>query len=170
MSNAEFNTWAGPYNGVQRIKGRDFESYVRVMPHSEYISGSACICKSIEEFTDAWMENTHNDMAGPFTFTSGGSIEVPIATEKTGRKQPFVKGSSKTEPGEAPRRDLTLNARTMTHFRNMCGESRLDGGMHFTKSVPDAYKLCDNIGTLTSVYADELLGGGGWEDSIVSVP
>jgi len=37
-------------------KAGDWAPHVRVMPHSEFPSGSACICKSLQEFTDAFVK------------------------------------------------------------------------------------------------------------------
>jgi hypothetical protein len=172
MRNKEFTTYAGPNQGVKTIKGKDFESWVRVMPHSEYISGSACICQSIKDFTEEWMTLTDGTLKRESfsnTFIPGGSIAIPIATDAPGgREAPFLVGSSKTEPGVTPSSDLTLVADTMSEFRDQCGESRLDGGMHFSKSVPDAYALCDGIGTQAALYSLDLLGEGGWDDTIPS--
>jgi len=167
MADETFSTYAGPGNGVDTIQGRDFQAYVRVMPHSEYMSGSACICQALADFTDEWMGLTHGELNGGnamFTFIPGGSIAVPIAMDETGREPPFVKGSSRTEPGETPSQNLTLVAPTMTDLRNQCGESRLDGGMHFARSVPDSYRVCEGIGTQAAGFAIQLLGTGGWKD------
>lgn len=49
----------------------------------------------------------------------------------------------------------------MMDLVDICGESRLWGGMHFTASVPDSYTLCDGVGT--KGYTDlmkPLLGDG----------
>ena len=139
------------------------------MPHSEYVSGSACICQATKDFTDEWMELTAGSLNGPFfsTFVPGASIAVPIATDNPGgREAPFLLGSSQTEPGVTPSQDLTLVARTMTELRDQCGQSRLDGGMHFTNSVFDAYELCEGIGTQVAFYSMDLLGDGGWDDTL----
>lgn len=36
----------------------------------------------------------------------------------------------------------------MMDLANVCGESRLWGGMHFAASVPDSFALCDGVGVL----------------------
>jgi hypothetical protein len=49
----------------------------------------------------------------------------------------------------------------MMDLVEVCGESRIWGGMHFSKSVPDSYELCDGVGT--KGYTDlmkPLLGEG----------
>lgn len=53
----------------------------------------------------------------------------------------------------------------MTELYTMCGESRLWGGMHFTKSVPDSYELCNGVGR--RAYTDlmvPLLNGGSYSE------
>lgn len=167
MGEEDFDTYAGPYQGSQNIKGKNFESYVRVMPHSEYVSGSGCICTAMAQFTDAWMEATDGQLAppgmAPFTFTSGNSIPIPVANDNPpgapgAREPPFVQGSSKSEPGVTPASDITLMYPTMTALRDACGQTRLDGGMHFTDSVARSYELCDGIGDVGATYSMELMG------------
>ena len=106
MGEEDFDTYAGPYQGARTIKGKNFEAFVRVMPHSEYVSGSGCICTAMAQFTDAWMEATDGQLAppgaAPFTFTSGQSILVPVATGSPPgapgeREPPFLQGSSRLE-------------------------------------------------------------------------
>jgi hypothetical protein len=49
----------------------------------------------------------------------------------------------------------------MMDLVEVCGESRIWGGMHFSKSIPDSYELCDGVGT--KGYTDlmtPLLGEG----------
>eukprot|EP01084_Bolivina_argentea_P201236 344012_1 len=42
----KITTYGGPYQGIKTFEAKDFEPYIRVMPHSEYPSGSACLCQS----------------------------------------------------------------------------------------------------------------------------
>jgi len=42
--------------GVQTIPAKDFEAYKRVMPHSEYVSGSACLSQTQEELINGYFE------------------------------------------------------------------------------------------------------------------
>mmetsp|Transcript_344 Transcript_344/g.678 ORF Transcript_344/g.678 Transcript_344/m.678 type:complete len:168 (-) Transcript_344:72-575(-) len=167
MANEDFQTYGGPNQGTQNISGKNFESWVRVMPHSEHVSGSGCICQAMKDFTEEWMALTDgflnmDNLQGVNVFTLGESIAVPIATDDTGRAAPFTKGSSKTEPNVTPSSDLTLVEPNLKALRDSCGESRLDGGMHFSKSVPASYELCDGIGTQAADYSMQLLGGTGW--------
>lgn len=136
-----FTTWAGPYGGgSETIEGKNVEAYVRVMPHSEYISASACLCQGIYEFTDSWLVSN-------FGITDSVSVNVN-----------YPKFSSKTEPGAVPSDDVKISFAHMLAVRDACGESRLKGGMHFTKSVTDAYDLCEGVGYVGHDFAVELWG------------
>ena len=55
-------------------------------------------------------------------------------------------GSSVVEPGVTPATDLTWTARTLTEMEDMCGASRLWGGMHFPGAVPAGKELCSGLG------------------------
>ena len=160
-----FETYGGPFQGVKSIQGKNFDCWVRVMPHSEYVSGSGCICEAIKDFTDGWMQLTDGQIVGPgpSQYETGVSIAVPLATDfPGGREAPFLAGSSKTEPGVTPATDVSLVMNSMTELRDACGESRLDGGMHFSGSVSASYELCHGIGTQGASFAISLLGGSGW--------
>lgn len=45
FGDAELVTYAGPGQGVKTIAGSEWEPLIRTMPHSEFPSGSACMCK-----------------------------------------------------------------------------------------------------------------------------
>ena len=40
------------------IKRKDVEPYKRVMPHSEYPSGSSCLCQGIKDYAPAFLTAT----------------------------------------------------------------------------------------------------------------
>jgi hypothetical protein len=47
----------------------------------------------------------------------------------------------------------------MMELRDACGESRIDGGMHFEDAVADSYSLCTDIGIPSYLnYVQLLLG------------
>jgi len=139
MSDETFVTWTEG-GEIKEVHGKNFEAYIRVMPHSEYVSGSACLCQSLYEFTDSWVSTN-----------LGMEDSIPISVE-------LEKHSSKREPGITPSDDLVLTYSNTFAIRNACGESRLKGGMHFTASVPVAYELCEGVGTLAGIYAEDLWG------------
>jgi hypothetical protein len=139
MSEQTFYTYSGPFLGNGDIQGKNFEAWVRVMPHSEYPSGSGCICQAMYEHTDEWLA---------LTLGKTDSISIPLS---------FKAGFSKTEPGKTPANDINITINNMLELRNICGQSRLDGGMHFTRAVDEAYKLCQGVGKLGAHYAADLM-------------
>lgn len=144
MGEKTIKTWPGPFSkeSVKKLKGKNFEAYTRVMPHSEYVSGSGCICQAAYEFTDMWLEK----MIG---MPNSTQIVLPM----------FPAGSSKVEPDMTPASDIDpIIMENLLAYRNACGESRLDGGMHFTKSVPDSYKLCEGVGVAAAMKSFDLWG------------
>jgi len=138
LGDTTFRTWVKNM-GTQTIKGRDFEAYVRVMPHSEFVSGSGCIFQAIYEFTDDWIRE-HLNLSESMSIYLGD----------------FPAGSSKTEPGLTPSEELNLVAPNMLELRNMGAQSRLDGGMHFTASIFASYALCEGVGNEAAIYASQL--------------
>merc|ERR1712087_330565 len=139
-------TFGGPFRGVQEIKSRDFEAYKRVMPHSEYPSGSSCICHTAAQFTRTLLAERH-------AVTDVLAVQIPNA------RGPFAAGSSQLEPGLTPSEDLFITMQSLSQLSEVCGESRLWGGMHFTASVPAGVELCDGLGTAGYLYVDRLLDG-----------
>ena len=101
--------------------GGKFEALVRVMPHAEYPSGSACLCQGLTDYARDALE---------FLF---GSQDLEV-----------VAGN--------------LSHSSLAHLKEACGDSRLDGGLHFEASVTNAYTLCSGIGNTGFVWATELLG------------
>ena len=67
-------------------KARDWAPHIRVMPHSEFPSGSACICKSLQEFFDAFVKEVSGGESlqitselpgfGAHTFTSTFRVKL----------------------------------------------------------------------------------------------
>jgi len=54
------------------INARDFEAFLRVMPHGEHPSGSSCLCKTYQEFTDAFTTSRYDDVVRDATETVNG--------------------------------------------------------------------------------------------------
>uniref|UniRef100_A0A7S2GXC0 Vanadium-dependent haloperoxidase NapH1-like second helical-bundle domain-containing protein n=1 Tax=Helicotheca tamesis TaxID=374047 RepID=A0A7S2GXC0_9STRA len=135
-------TWAGPYKGVETFSAKEFQPYIRVMPHAEYPSGSGCICQSNIDVTKAYMKLIFND-DGEGYFLS----------------ETFKAGSSLIEPGVTPAEELTLFFHDLESVREACGQSRLDGGMHFTAAVENSYGLCVGFEEPVTDYMLTLLNG-----------
>merc|ERR1719464_251874 len=62
---------AGDGQAVE-INARDFEAFLRVMPHGEHPSGSSCLCKTYQEFTDAFTRSRYDDVVMDATETVDG--------------------------------------------------------------------------------------------------
>lgn len=146
----EIVSWAGPYQGTQTMLGRDWKPYIRTMPHAEYPSGTACACGMLEAIMRNWTgyDNVESHLApnGPLVFTRlDGS--------------PFPAGSSKTEPGLVPAAPWFTTYSSWSEMAARCGQSRLDGGMHFTTSISGGRALCYDMGTkIASIFEGLNLG------------
>mmetsp|Transcript_20520 Transcript_20520/g.23543 ORF Transcript_20520/g.23543 Transcript_20520/m.23543 type:complete len:642 (+) Transcript_20520:44-1969(+) len=135
--------------GIATINANDFHAFIRVMPHSEYPSGSSCICAAYHEFTDIftheYFEKNLTDMFWGYGGIDLGCSELsvldPARADFLGCKQ-----GGFTIPN-------------MDALAKECGESRLWGGMHFTASVPAGRELCTGIGSLAFEYMQMIRNG-----------
>jgi len=137
--NKNINTWAP--GGVQTFKSRDFEAYIRVMPHAEYVSGSSCLFEGIKDYVDGYLAGIGlNPTSFPITFP------------------PYAPGSSSVEPGVVPASTVVLSYPDVASMADAGSDSRLDGGMHFEQSVPAGKVVCSGIGTHAVNGVTDLLG------------
>lgn len=77
-------------------------------------------------------------------------------------------GTSFTEPGVTPSVDLELTYDKWSKVQNICGVSRLYGGMHFSKAVPAGEELCTGLADLV-VHRAELLIEGDTSGALVDL-
>jgi hypothetical protein len=105
--------YRGPDAEAGQIKGAEWEAYIRTMPHAEYPSGSSCVCRAL---------------ANALATFDGISTSQPLPTGPL--VQPFAAGSSSLEPGKTPDSDLVLAFESWDAVVQVCGQSRLEGGMH----------------------------------------
>lgn len=77
-------------------------------------------------------------------------------------------GTSFTEPGVTPSVDLELTYDKWSKVQNICGVSRLYGGMHFSKAVPAGEELCTGLADLV-VHRAELLVEGDTSGTLVDL-
>lgn len=125
-SNTMITTWAP--GGTQTYPASDFEAYIRVMPHSEYVSGSACLFQTQEEAVNGYLTGIGLDPTSyPITFPTVNP------------------GDSIVEPGITPSSPVTLTYPNVAAMNVVGSDSRLDGGMHFEESVPAAKDVCSGI-------------------------
>lgn len=124
---------------VGSINSRDFQAFVRVMPHSEFPSGSSCICTAYAEFTDAFTKMRFDNNTLQNMFWGYGGIDL---------------GCSEYSPeGDEQAESLGckhggFNIPDMQELAIECGQTRLWGGMHFPASVSAGHELCSGLGTL----------------------
>ncbi len=137
-------------SGPEMIAARDFQAYQRVMPHSEYPSASAALCTAYLDFTDAYTSSRYGETlsdlrVGPRHFSVGCNSRFP-----------FRLGCSE---------EKKLQFRNMEQLRDVCGQSRLWGGMHFTASVRASERLVSGIGNEAFQLEMEHRNGSTWGSS-----
>ena len=132
------DSWGGPFKGSQRIRNTDFEPFIRVMPHSEYPSGTACVCRMLKDFITEFIKTQYPILDQIFNAT------FPTFLLRTGG---YINPGS--EPG-GPHQSLFYETKDIHEFYDLCRFSRLWGGQHFTTSITASDALCDR--TDTSVY------------------
>ena len=131
---------------VTKINAYDFQAFARVMPHSEFPSGSSCICTAYHEFTDIFTNHYFSKNITDMFWGYGGidfgcsslSVMDPVHADFLGCKQ----GGFKVE--------------NMKKLAQECGDSRLWGGMHFTAAVDAGHNLCQGIGELGFTYMEKI--------------
>jgi len=131
-------SWGGPGKGNVYQSGSAFRSWLRTMAHSEYPSGSSCMCASFAEANRQWY---------------GGDSMYGFAF-------PVTKGSSAIEPGVVPAVNSTVGPfSTFTQYAQTCGDSRWHGGVHFRQSIDDALEFCPRVSTnVASLWRRYLAG------------
>ena len=148
----EINTYNGNPSSTdpENIKARDFQSFIPVMPHSEYPSGSASICTAYAEYVDLYTQEFYGTElsvlpVGPDWLNFGCNDNLTDSLE-------FGCGT-------------TFHVHNMTELAHMCGESHLWGGMHFTKSVEAGHEVASGIGELALEFAKDVKAGSTWTSS-----
>ena len=137
-------TYGGPFQGIQTIRTQDFQPYIRTMPHSEYPSGSTCICRMLKDHIDEYVQNEYGAPSLPVQFIFLRFI--------------INQQLSAIEPGSGVE-FVTFPYQTMQQLYEDCAQSRLWGGMHFTAAIQASDKLCSNIGQGIYDYLQGLLSG-----------
>jgi hypothetical protein len=105
------DAWAGLGNGVQRISGETFRSYIPTPPFSEYPSGHSA-----------------------FSAASAEILRLVTGSDAFGASYTVRAGSSFVEPGAAPSMSITLTWATLGEAADQAGLSRQYAGLHFSDS------------------------------------
>ena len=100
------------------LRGKHFQALVRTMPHSEFPSGSSCVCQAIDEYTtDLWPHFNLTSQGMPVSFDPASTpVILPSAL------LPRIPATNAFNPSPDGYTAQTLNKR--------CGETREEGGMH----------------------------------------
>ena len=72
---------------------------------------------------------------------------------------PFAAGSSRIEPGQTPAADFEMTFATWTEFSDICGLSRLWGGVHFRSAIEESQARCSVFGDLAADFIEALTDG-----------
>lgn len=133
-SNVKVSGGAG--KGTVSIKAREWQPYIRTMPHSEYPSASACACSAIVEHA--------------LLVTKGRDVFPYNVT--------FSKGSSRFAKN-FPERDVTIGINRLSEWSRLCGKSRLWAGVHFEPAVDAGVRLCKGLGNAAENTVQNLVRG-----------
>jgi len=148
--------------GLKDIRAGDMHAFVRVMPHSEYPSGSSCICAAYREFTELYLTQRFGAGAAVtdmyWGYNNGEGVD--FGCEEMSLLDPVRAGFLGCKHGGFAIPNMEVLARE-------CGESRLWGGMHFTDSVPAGVELCGGLGTLGVERVEFLRNGSELEGADV---
>lgn len=132
FADKQVSAWAGSGQGTRAIRGQDWHPYqpitVVTPPFAEYFSGhstfSAASAEVLRRFT-------------------GSDVFGALYTQAA--------GTSRVEPGETPKTDVTLSWATFSAAAHQAGLSRRYGGIHFED------------GDLTGRNLGSLIGAQAWE-------
>ncbi|CAM9338597.1 unnamed protein product [Ectocarpus sp. 8 AP-2014] len=116
--------YAGPDDGVQTMKASEWEPFMRTNPTSEYPSASACLC----ELFARQVEN----------FLGDDKIEPPLQ---------FPPGPPPPGFDEPP-----LVFSSWSEISQVCGDSRVWGGVNFAGAVPAGAELCGGMDMAMSIH------------------
>ena len=133
------DTFAGVPGASRTIPVNEWEPYIRVMPHAEYPSGSACMCQA---FADLMVRVSGTDDISP------NIARLHVAA-----------GSSKIFPGQVPSKHMTFQWTKWSDMVVSCATSRTDGGMHYEDSVHAGRQLCTGFAHQIFDKLDRLVAG-----------
>lgn len=117
-------SWAGPGKGTRTIRTDAWQSFLRTMPHTEWPSGTSCLCQVFTE----WIRL--------YNGKKGDKIDLSLK---------WRKGCSATEPDATPKRDLSYRFTSLKALNSICSQSRQWAGVHFDSSLKGGHTLCSDV-------------------------
>ena len=113
--------WMKGSNETSTYRAELWTPYIRVMPHAEYPSGSACICTTVMKWSAQALRVDYDE---DFSITYNHPA-----------------GSNRFEPS-LPTQDFSQTYRSFKDIADVCAQSRVDGGMHFPEAIVAGDAMC----------------------------
>ncbi|MFE6288283.1 DUF6851 domain-containing protein [Streptomyces sp. NPDC057877] len=127
---SKLTAWGGPGMGtVNDMPGHEWKGYLPTGDHPEYPSGSTTLCAAASQTAKRFF----------------GSDELDWTID-------FPAGKSLVEPGIAPAKDVRVHFSTWAEFDLACARSRVDGGVHFAKTVERSLVFGEQFGDLAHEF------------------
>jgi hypothetical protein len=134
---SKLTAWGGPGMGtVNDIPANEWVGYLPTGDHPEYPSGSTTLCAAASQTARRFFDS--DDL----NWTIG-----------------FPAGSSRVEPRIAPAQDLKVHFATLTDFDQACARSRVDGGVHFSKTIERSLVFGEQFGDLAHEFVQRYVKG-----------
>ncbi|MEU3664453.1 vanadium-dependent haloperoxidase [Streptomyces sp. NPDC032940] len=135
--NSKLTAWGGPGKGtVDDIRATEWRSFLPTGDHPEYPSGSSTLCSAAAQAARRHFGDDTLDWK--FTFRAGSTL---------------------TEPGVTPAKDIELHFPTWTEFTKTCASSRVWAGVHFKKTVEVSTELGEQFGDLAYEFVQRHVRG-----------
>ncbi|OEJ37955.1 hypothetical protein AR457_29445 [Streptomyces agglomeratus] len=128
--------WGGPGKGTVKIPADQWQSYLAVVDHPEYPSGSTSLCSAQAQVVRRML----------------GSDELKV-------RIPRAKGSSLVEPGVTPAQDMVLSWDNWTDWARDCGLTRYWGGVHFMPAIEASWDMGRQIGDRAYTFVRKHIDG-----------
>nr|ABS50464.1 NapH4 [Streptomyces aculeolatus] len=137
--NRKIRAWGGVGMGtVDDIRANEWAGYLPVGDHPEYPSGSTTVGSAASQAARRFFDS--DDLNWEFDFEVGKSI---------------------VEPGITPVENVRVSFPTWTDFNKRCAYSRVDGGVHFKKTVERSMAFGEQFGDLAHDFIQRHVKGEG---------
>jgi hypothetical protein len=121
---------------VNDIPANEWVGYLPSGDHPEYPSGSTTLCAAGSQTSRRFFGDDNVDW----------KFVVPA-------------GTLRVEPGLTPAKDVELSFSTWTEFDKACAKSRVDGGVHFRKTVERSLAFGEQFGDLAHEWVQRQVEG-----------
>lgn len=123
---------------VNDIPADEWAPFLPTGDHPEYPSGSTTVASAAAQTARRFFGT--EELAWEFDFEVGKSI---------------------VEPGITPTKNVRVSFPTWTDFNERCAYSRVDGGVHFTKTVERSMAFGEQFGDLAYEFIQRQVKGEG---------